>query len=147
MKEHLQSIPTQDLLLELVRRSQHNCRDFEKIAKDLDQNRDLWVSCCSWLGMVVDRVSYWVAEERFEKGEEVSGLFSTLIPLRDLDQQMTEFHADEVLIVSSGKDDEKLLALAKTWETDRCEFLPRGVANPMLGGNIFDHQILWCWND
>jgi hypothetical protein len=63
-----------------------------------------------------------------------------LIPLRDLEPDDLTYHTDEVYILSSGKDKDKLMALARSWNPDECEWLPADMAQQMLGGYYFSLQ-------
>jgi len=111
----ISEIPTQDLLLELIRRTEYRDLPGEKIALDLDNNRPLWRTACIWIGL----------------GPAWEGC---LVPIRDLDQEDINFYADELYIVSSGQDDEKLLSLVKNWGPTDMDWLPEEHSAMMLGG-------------
>jgi hypothetical protein len=114
---------TQDLLLELIRRTEHNAGAFpgQQIHNDLNRNRDLWQSCSVWMGLF----------------RSMDPAFASLIPLRDLDQASHELHADELFILATGKDNDKLLAIAQSWTPDECFYLDPTPSAMMLGGGWF----------
>jgi hypothetical protein len=134
---NLSAVKTQDLLLELIRRSEHNSLPGEKVATDLDNNRHLWRACMitmgQWPCQSAKSIMDDVAAGRKEPYERV-GAFCSLIPLRDLSQQDNEFHTDELWIISSGVDDKALELLARKWDADEIDWLPMRESAYLQGG-------------
>lgn len=137
--EDLKEVKTQDLLLELIRRSVHNDLPGEQIAIDLDRNRNLWLSTFIWSGQFPVVSVAGVAkdlESGVYKPEDRVGGFMNMLPLRDLYQEDLDLHADELWILSSGRDNQKLLKLVKRWKPNEVDWMDNKTAGMMLGGNI-----------
>ena len=106
----------QELQLELIRRASFNDFDGDRVADDLLLHRELW------------------------SGALIDGL--GLVKLRDLDQDV--WNVDTLYVLSSGRDDESLEALARTWKPDALGWQEGDEAGSALG--VFDgRRILVGW--
>lgn len=132
----IKDLPTQDLLLELIRRAGHNALDGKQVYRDLQANRSLWRSCFIWMGLTA-KLREMCDSEKGYKPDSLVGTFATLVPLRDLDQESKGLHVDELFIITAGQDDDKLLEIAKSWEPDECDWLPADLAQMMIGRITF----------
>ena len=87
----------QDIQLELIRRSSFNKLNGPQVVADLEKHQDLWRSA------LIDRPS----------GVDIT--------LRDLPENA--WNVDTLFILSTGKDDEKLELLAKSWRRDEVNWI------------------------
>jgi len=141
----LEAYSTQLLLLELIRRTEHNALPGDVVYNDLLKHQNLWQSCFSWMGIIP--TPHWdkKGKMRMKMDDETTEVhvaefqhFFTLIPLRDLQQDSTHLHADEIWILANGEDDKKLEELVKSekWDADEVFWMPAKEGNMLLGGGI-----------
>jgi hypothetical protein len=101
----LRDATVQDIQLELLRRTQHNLLDGEKVVATLLKHRDLWVAA------LLDRPGF---TNRREPGQLLA---MSLIKLRDLPHN--DWNADTLFLLSDGN--EKAIRLASVIEqSDWC---------------------------
>lgn len=112
--------PTQRVVLNLMKRSSYNEFDGDRVVRSLDSNSDLWVG------------AYMVPEAY------------PLLPLRDLPDGY--HNVSTLYIMSSGVNDEELVALARSWRADEVGWLTdQEVAHLMGGGGA--GRVLRVWWD
>lgn len=114
---------TQELVFKLMEKATFNNFNGARVAQDLRVHRDLW-------------------ESAFMLDEHMP-----LLALRDMKHNF--YNADTLYILSSGKDDQKLEQLAKTWRPDSIEWIEGDDAMRLLG--MYDKskkiRILRLWWD
>lgn len=111
--------PTQRIVLNLMKRSSYNEFDGERVVRDLNSEADLW------------NAAYMLADG------------APLLPLRDLPEGY--HNVSTLYLMSSGLNDEKLVALARTWRADEVEWLPDDEATQLMGGGR--GHVLRVWWD
>jgi hypothetical protein len=97
MATELRTASIQEIHLELIRRATFNHLNGPKVVEDLEKHRDLWQAA------LIDRPS------------------GVDIKLRDLPEN--HWNVDTLFILSSGKDDDKLELLAKSWRPDEVNWI------------------------
>lgn len=112
----------QELNLELMELASFNSFDGKAVVKSLKENQDLWA------GAVMGRFGY-----------------AELIQLRDIDSGY--WSIDTLMILSSGKDDDKLELLAKSWSADEVDWLSEEEAADKLGSWPTKKRVLRVWWD
>lgn len=122
MEEQINKI--QMLQFELIKESSFNSFDGKQVVNDLLKNRDLW------RGVIMDREGYHSID---------------LIKLRDIEDEV--WNVDTIFILCSGKDDNKLLELTKSWEADEVSFMDEAEASNCLGTSHPNGKILKVWWD
>ena len=120
----------QELNLELIEKASFNNFDGKLVVSELRKNRSLWTA------VVMDR-------EYYESAAKDGGC--NLIKLRDLPDDM--WNVDTVFILSSGKDDKLLMAVAKGWSADEISWIEGEKAGKLLGSFPAKQKILRAWWD
>jgi len=115
------TLNVQELIFELMKRATFNYFDGEKVVQSLRENNHLW------------------------KAVYMTRDYGTLIPLRDI--PTGSFNVDTLYIISSGRDDEKLVRLAKTWEPDEIEWLSEDEVVDKLSTTMEKYRVLMVWWD
>jgi hypothetical protein len=111
----------QSLQFDLMRRSTFNDFDGPRVVRDLLAHRSLWC------GAVMDRLGP-----------------DALIKLRDIG--MNYWNVDTLYVLSSGKNDAALAALAHRWHADEVVWVGGADASALLGTSE-RHRILEVWWD
>ena len=120
----------QKLQLKLIERASFNNFEGKKVVADLIEHKDLW------RGVVMDRAGY-------SFREQPSGEVIDLIKLRDIEDDY--WNVDTLYILTSGKDDTKLVSLAKSWGADEIDWYDEEKSSDLMGGG--DGKILRIWFD
>jgi hypothetical protein len=123
----------QEINLKLMEKASFNSFNGKLVVAELLKNKDLWEA------VVMDR-------EFCEKAEAESYLIGCdLIKLRDLSSGY--WNVDTLFILSSGKDDRLLKAVAKGLDADEVDWVKRDKAEKMLGCYPAKKKILRVWWD
>jgi len=122
----------QRLNLQLMEMVSFNKFDGTQVVKDLLDYKDIWESC------VMDR------ESTFDN--------ISLIKLRDMGREMVErigypiWNVDTLFILVNTKDAseniERMVTIAKEWNADEIDYLPKENAQKLLGGGLEDPKVL-----
>jgi hypothetical protein len=113
--------PTQNLMLDLITKASFNDFDGKAVVDDLMNHQELWCS------VMMTR-------------EGMCG-----ITLRDLPDG--DYNVDTLYILSSGKDDNHLLAVAEGWPSDEVSWLSDDAAGKFLGCFPATGRVLRLWWD
>jgi hypothetical protein len=122
----------QELNLKLIATVRFNDLNGKMVVAELRKNKDLWDA------VVIDREYYAEPKKDSQSGCD-------LIKLRDLPDNL--WNVDTVFILSSGKDDILLEAVAKGWSADEIEWIKGDRAGTLLGSFPAKQKILKIWWD
>lgn len=111
----------QELQLDLIRLASFNNFDGDRVANDLIDNRDLWVSCFM---------------TRFGGGD--------LIALRDLD---VAWNVDTLYMMVVKSKEDKIKKLIDGWWVDSIRWLTRDEAQRRLGCSPVTESVVELWWD
>ena len=114
------ALTAQELQFELMRLATADNLDGDRVVKDLKAHANLWE------GALIGR--------------------NDLVGLRDLRDGY--WNADTLVVLSSGKDDAVLEALAKNWQADSVSWIEGEAAVTLIGGSTRSQpRILMVWWD
>ncbi len=127
----LRDATVQDVQLELIRRSQYNAFEGERVAKDLLSNRDLWIA---------------VLMDRFGVPNPPWLPSAGLIKLRDLDQDF--WNVDTLFILAKNATAaRKLAAFRDRWAADTAVVHEQEDTERILGGWGLKGRLVTLWWD
>lgn len=131
MGKCLREATAQEIQLELIRRTQMNAFDGERVARDLIEHRDLWIA---------------VLMDRFGVSNPPRLPSCSLIKLRDLDGN--DWNVDTLFILAKNvKSARKLASLRDPWIADSAVVHDQEETERVLGGWGLPGRLVTFWWD